>query len=791
MNAIGEAILAAKTVEELGKLAIEQLIRLVPCQRATISSIDLTDNSLFPIHSWSQLETSVLPGKSYPINSEFLELIRVNPFILRTELDNYPAAIPRQLYQEGFTSMLYVGLKAGDELIGVLMLLSSDKAFFSEEFISIAVEIGDVLAIGITNASMNRKILEYSAELEENVALRTADLEQTRNRIEAIFQSSSDGILIIGANSEIELSNTQATALFGISNTKQKLVSLTDEADRPALDKALKEALLSGKIQRLEVSVKGSAENYFEAELGIAPVIGNKSDQPLLICTVRDITARKLAESAIHESEKRYRLLADNITDMVAVISPDGRYTYVSPSSKTLTGYAPEELVGKSSIEFIHPADLYELEAAFSRARVKRTSYNPMTARFRHKEGHYIWLETGGQTRYSEETDEPVSIITISRDVTRRKEVEEALAEERNLLRSLIDNLPDYIYVKDTEHRIILDNVAHARLLGKASPSEIVGKTVFDLFPPEFAEKYYADEEELYRTGQPIINREEKSLSLNRAIIWASTTKIPLKNLSGQIIGLVGITHDISELKHTQELIQQALEKEKELNELKSRFVSMASHEFRTPLTAILLAAEILDNYRQKMEEQEIEQQLNRIKRQVKYLANIIEDMLDLSRIQANRLEFKPVATDLYAFCNEIIEEFKSRPNISHTFSYTCETSPLLLNLDRTLMSRIINNLISNALKYSHPNTTIYISIKKQGDSIFLQIRDEGIGIPEADIKHLFEPFHRASNVGAISGTGLGLAIAKQSIEFHGGSISLESQPNIGTTVTLYIPDLS
>lgn len=515
LNALDKAILVANNVEELARLAIEQLVKLVPCQRATISYVDLNEKFLFPIHSWSQLDTSVKPGIKFPIHESYLKLIEAESYLLRTELDNSPNQIPRQFYKEGFNSMLYVGLKTGGKLIGLMLLLSSDPAFFTQEYLNIALEIGDILAIGISNVKMNQTIREHSAELEEKVTLRTAELEQARNRAESIFQSSSDGILIIASDSEIERANAEAYVLFedmGKGATK-KLLFLTNETDRPILEKAISAALLSGKIQRLEVALRRSGEQYFEAELGIAPLGSPAVDKPSLVCTVRDITERKLAENAVRESELRYRLLADNITDMVAVHTPEGKYTYVSPSLKMLAGYQPEELVGRYGVEFVHPDDVALATSAYARATVKRAHYNPTITRFRHKDGHYIWLETVGQTRYSEETGKPVELITSTRDITKRKEVEDALAEERNLLRNLIDNIPDYIYIKDKEHRYIMNNTPHARSMGTNSPAEVVGKTDFDFFPPEFAEKYHADEDEIYRSGEAIINKEEK-------IIW-------------------------------------------------------------------------------------------------------------------------------------------------------------------------------------------------------------------------------------------------------------------------------
>ncbi len=256
--------------------------------------------------------------------------------------------------------------------------------------------------------------------------------------------------------------------------------------------------------------------------------------------------------------------------------------------------------------------------------------------------------------------------------------------------------------------------------------------------------------------------------------------------LNGQACTL-NIHYDITKLKQAEKALQQAFEKEKELGDLKSRFVSMASHEFRTPLATILASTETLSAYRQKMTEAQIDSRLGKIREQVDHLKDIMEDVLQLARLQARRVEFNPVKLDLDLLCRSVLDEFQSRSDVTHRFMYSCDDSLHSVYMDKKLMRQIINNLVSNAIKYSPDGEIVTVSLARSDNTLVLQVTDHGIGIPEADLVHLFEPFHRASNIGAISGTGLGLTIIKESIELHSGTISVDSKVGVGTTFTIKI----
>ena len=249
--------------------------------------------------------------------------------------------------------------------------------------------------------------------------------------------------------------------------------------------------------------------------------------------------------------------------------------------------------------------------------------------------------------------------------------------------------------------------------------------------------------------------------------------------------GIVGVIVDISEIKKLEKEILKALEKEKELNELKSRFISMASHEFRTPLTSILASADLLELYGRKWPEDKYYNYVGIIQKSVEYMTELINDVLTVSRSESGVIVFNPSENNLHELMKTIIDNLRlSAPDkINILFEYNMEEK--VFDLDPKLLNQVFTNILSNAIKYSPKGGTVTVSVEREKECISITITDEGIGIPEEDQKRLFEPFHRAENVGTISGTGLGLSIAKKSVEIHHGTLSIKSQVNRGTQVLI------
>jgi PAS domain S-box-containing protein len=246
---------------------------------------------------------------------------------------------------------------------------------------------------------------------------------------------------------------------------------------------------------------------------------------------------------------------------------------------------------------------------------------------------------------------------------------------------------------------------------------------------------------------------------------------------------------EIRERKRAEDEARKAFEKERELNELKSRFVSIASHEFRTPLSTILSSISLVEQYNQKGEVDKINKHTQRVKSSVNHLTSILNDFLSLGKLEEGKVDVKIESIDLEDLCNDIKEELKVQMKPEQEIIVKCASPGKSALTDPRILRNILFNLLSNAIKYSQPGKRIYLAIQQSKADFQINITDEGIGIPEEDKKHLFDRFFRASNATNIPGTGLGLNIVKRYVDLLGGTISFNSEFNKGTTFLIKIPN--
>lgn len=271
----------------------------------------------------------------------------------------------------------------------------------------------------------------------------------------------------------------------------------------------------------------------------------------------------------------------------------------------------------------------------------------------------------------------------------------------------------------------------------------------------------------------------------SKSLAWKQCELDAVGELRSAIIVIV--LRRANEIAKLNAEMQIALDKEKELSVLKSHFVTMTSHEFRTPLTTILSSADILQKYSHNLPEERKFTHLQQIQTSVKHMTQLLDDLLLVGIATEGKLQFKPTLLDLIRFCQALVEELKLIHD-SYTITFANQGNCTTAYIDEKLLRHILTNLLSNAIKYSFPGGTIHFELIYQTGEVIFHIQDHGIGIPQADQAQLFEAFHRASNVGTIFGTGLGLAIVKNSVDLHGGTIIVASEVGVGTTFTVMIP---
>jgi PAS domain S-box-containing protein len=270
---------------------------------------------------------------------------------------------------------------------------------------------------------------------------------------------------------------------------------------------------------------------------------------------------------------------------------------------------------------------------------------------------------------------------------------------------------------------------------------------------------------------------------------WSlSRGRVLERDAGGRAVRMIGTNVDIEQQKRAEAELLTAVQREKELSELKSKFLSMASHEFRTPLATILSSSELLERYAERIDPQEKANLLQSIESGAKRMNELINDVLTLGRAESGVLRLTPARLDLRELCARVIREFRIAQGRLHVVRFDDRFDLPAVEMDERLLRHILENLLSNAAKYSPESSEILFTLARRGEEVFIDVHDHGIGIPEADQALLFESFHRASNVENRPGTGLGLAIVRKAVDLHGGSISFRSAPGKGTQFTVSLP---
>lgn len=371
--------------------------------------------------------------------------------------------------------------------------------------------------------------------------------------------------------------------------------------------------------------------------------------------------------------------------------------------------------------------------------------------------------------------------------------LEQSVREQREQLSAILQFMGEGVIATDRQGAVTFMNPTAETLTGWQRRAAI-GRKVTEVFQ-------LIDE----TTGLPAINPIETAMQEDRVVhleeftalvtkdgnhIPISDSAAPINSKLGEVSGAILVFSDISERRQA-ELLTRALQKEQELNQLKSQFISTASHEFRTPLTIILTATELLERAWSQANEHRRQQYLQRIKAGVKWMNQLMEDILLMGRAEASRLQFNPAPLNLKQLCQNLIEEISLSTASSYQIVWTCQGNCSRVYMDERLLQYILTNLLSNAIKYSPiAEATIHFSLTcdSANQTAVFRIQDQGIGIPEAEQAQIFKSFQRGSNAHLIQGTGLGLAIVKQCLDLHQGKIEVTSAVGVGTTVTVTLP---
>ncbi|MGB3560052.1 MAG: PAS domain S-box protein [Geitlerinemataceae cyanobacterium] len=678
-------------------------------------------------------------------------------------------------------------------------------------------QLATQVAIAIQQSELYNQLQQLNAQLEHRVQQRTAELatanaslraeiaerqrtevalRHTNNTLQALVMASPRAIIMLDRQGRVKIWNPAAEQMFGW--TEAEVIDRPnpiDLDDRKSNDPPLQTRILQGTTySQLELRQQKKDGTPIDIIVSAAPLPDSDEQIGGIVAVIADITEQK-------QQAEQLRLLqsvvvntndAVMITEAQATDESGPRIIYVNEAFTRITGYQPQEVLGKTPRILQGPkTSRQELD----KIRVALSCWEPCTVEtinYR-QDGTEFWNEFS-IVPIADRTGSYTHWIGVQRDTTGRKQVEQALRHSEERFRSLIENALDIIMILDPDGTIGYVSPSVEKVLGYAV-ADLLGKNVVEFIHPEdwIATQDLPQTTLRERLTNPRHDRHPprpmEFRNRHRDGSWRILEAIgqPFVDNTATLRVMVN-ARDITERKRLDE-IRSALEREKELSALKTRFFSMASHEFRTPLSTALAAAQVLENSPNEWENSEKRlRNLHRIQDSVRNMVQLLDDILTINRAETGNLAFNPKPLNLERYSRLFVEEMQLSAGTGHTLTFTCQGTAIPVCLDEKLLRSILANLLSNAIKYSPQSENVFLSLEFQSDTVILSVEDRGIGMSSGDRQQLFEPFHRGKNVRNIPGTGLGLVVVKKCVDLHQGKIEIHSEVGVGTTCVVTLP---
>lgn len=541
-----------------------------------------------------------------------------------------------------------------------------------------------------------------------------------------------------------------------------------------------------GQVRNLEGRLR--AHSGEERTVLVSAGIVSAAGEECLLAITADISERTRADEQLREAATSFASLF-NATAEGMVITVGGRMRRVNRTFAAMLGYEVEDLEGGDPVALAVPEDRERV-----RAHMLAGYEAPYEALFVRKDGSRVPLEiTGRGIRYEGQVVRLVSV----RDITDRRRAEEALQASERRFRALVQHASDLTIIRDPDGTIRYASPAAERVLGYR-PEELVGRNRAEFLHPDDSAAIVADIAAIH--AQPGVHETIAYRVRHRDGSWrrvegTATNLLDEPSVRGIVINMRDVTERALAEAERDRLLrreQEARAQAEETARLREEFLSIASHELKTPITTVKGNAELLARQlaNPSPDRAGLDRAMARLRQQVARLELLVNDLLDVSRIHQGRLELRPEPADLVAIAQQVVERFAAMPEQSprHTLRLDAPASlPGVWDSDR--LDQVLTNLVSNALKYSPGGGEVRLALRRDGDHAEIAVSDQGIGIAPDERAALFAPFTRGTAASRIAeGTGLGLTIAAMIVERHGGAIAVESVPGAGTTVTVRLP---
>lgn len=625
-------------------------------------------------------------------------------------------------------------------------------------------------------------------------------VQQSEANLHAIFNSTPDAYILLAKDYRIIAYNRayEERMMYYFQREPEVDANIADyiQEERKAPFMEMLERARQGELVQYEVQSSASAGKLYWVAVTITQVHNETGEMIGYCINLRDTTAVKTAELALRESEEKFRAVVEYSDDVFALVDLEGNIFYASPSFTRKLGFEWEEIQAIKGHDFVHPDDFEQYAREWDVVINNPGKLVSITCRARHKNGSWIWMQ--GTSINLSHLPSVRGIVSTYRDIGPQKAYENKITSIAKELSILIETSNVPIFGLDQNGDVNEWNDVTAEVM-QYSKTEAYGRKWID----EFVEKPYRDTvEQLFARvlhGHSLTNFELPVITKNDESIILLLSASPRYDAQDRIKGIIIVAQNITELidyrKGLEKMVQDrtrelndALQKEKELADLKTKFVSMASHEFRTPLSTISLATGFIRRYKAKITPEDVDKKLDDIVRQVEHMNYLLEDVLTVGKAESGKVQVNVAPIEIPAFFEKIVSEVYESTGKTHHIRMTLGCEHKTISSDPRMIRIILVNLLTNAIKFSPGRDIVWVTVNSAPNTLQLKVKDEGLGIPDEDREKLFHSFHRASNAGAIQGTGLGLSIVRKTVDLLDGVIQVETKLNEGTTFTISIP---
>ncbi|MEN6461880.1 MAG: PAS domain S-box protein [Syntrophomonas sp.] len=571
-------------------------------------------------------------------------------------------------------------------------------------------------------------------------------------------------------------------ALIGVANKD----TFYDESDIQHL-MLLMDSVWRNKLRRDHIEVlKGLNEQLEQRVQKRTAELNNKN-----ILLENEVNQHRRTEAALQVSEERFRSLVETTVDWIWEFDCNECFIYSSPRVKDFIGYQAEEIIGKWIYDICIPSEIERLTRLVGEKVSHAETFGSIEAVIMHKDGYQVVEEVSGAPFFDSHGN-MLGYRAISRNITARKQAEEELNALSRDFVNLMENTPDFIYIKDAEYRFKAVSRSFAQMAGLDDPRAMQGKTDNDIFPREHALIYTDSDKLVIQEGKEMIDLEEPYYGRDGSLRWVIANKKPVYGKSGEIIGLFGIDRDITERKQMMQELEEAKDLAVTANKAKSVFLANMSHEIRTPMNAILGFSQLMLRSHALTPEQR--QQLETISRSGEHLLVLINDILEMSKIEAGRITINTIPFDLHTLLKDIETMFrvKTDQKLLRFSVEIAEDVPRYIVTDENRLRQILINLLGNAVKFTKEGGIVFRVCVKRDNShnmrLVGEVQDSGSGIPAQDLERIFGVFEQtAASIGAEGGTGMGLAISRNFARMLGGDITVVSEVGKGSCFRIEI----